>query len=90
MRKVFPEAVIVCPKTMCGPEDKFLNPLAHRMRSYPVLPEWGFGEAKVQPVSVYDVAEAVIIVSNKGSAYHGRFRSGGSQSLLHSRHFVFH
>lgn len=72
VRKVFPEAVILRPGTMCGPEDKFLNRLADRMRSYPVMPEWGFGEAKVQPVSVYDVAEAINVVANKGSAYHGR------------------
>jgi NADH dehydrogenase len=72
VRNAFPEAIILRPGTMCGPEDKFLNRLADRMRSYPVMPEWGFGEAKVQPVSVYDVAEAVNVVANKGSAYHGR------------------
>jgi uncharacterized protein YbjT (DUF2867 family) len=44
---------------MLGPEDAFFNQLAALARVLPVLPLFGGGEVKLQPVYVGDVAEAV-------------------------------
>jgi NADH dehydrogenase len=44
---------------MFGPEDAFFNQLAALARVLPVLPLFGGGEVKLQPVYVGDVAEAV-------------------------------
>ena len=44
---------------MFGPEDEFFNQLAALARVMPVLPLFGSGAVKLQPVYVGDVAEAV-------------------------------
>jgi NADH dehydrogenase len=70
LREAFPGAVILRPSVVFGPEDDFLNRFATLARSLPVLPLFGGGGAKMQPVFVGDVAEAVAL------AIEGRARSG--------------
>src|SRR5512132_106464 len=59
VKEAFPEATILRPSIMFGPEDAFFNRLAALARVMPVLPLFGSGETKLQPVYVGDVAEAV-------------------------------
>jgi NADH dehydrogenase len=59
VRKAFPGATILRPSIIFGPEDAFFNRLAALARVMPVLPLFGSGETKLQPVYVSDVAEAV-------------------------------
>lgn len=59
VREAFPEATILRPSVMFGPEDSFFNQLAGIARLLPVLPLFGIGEVRLQPVYVGDVAEAV-------------------------------
>jgi NADH dehydrogenase len=54
-----PEAVIVRPSIMFGPEDDFFNKFAAMARMLPALPLVGGGHTKFQPVFVGDVAEAI-------------------------------
>jgi len=54
-----PQAVILRPSIMFGPEDDFFNRFAVIARMSPVLPLIGGGETKFQPVFVGDVATAV-------------------------------
>ena len=54
-----PEAVIVRPSIMFGPEDDFFNKFAAMARLLPALPLIGGGATKFQPVFVGDVAEAI-------------------------------
>ena len=54
-----PEAVILRPSIIFGPEDDFFNKFASMARFAPVLPLIGGGQTKFQPVYVTDVAEAV-------------------------------
>jgi NADH dehydrogenase len=54
-----PEATIVRPSIMFGPEDDFFNKFAAMARILPALPLIGGGETKFQPVFVGDVAEAI-------------------------------
>ncbi|MDI6027369.1 complex I NDUFA9 subunit family protein [Corticibacterium sp. UT-5YL-CI-8] len=55
-----PDAVILRPSIVFGPEDSFYNRFANMARFSPVLPLIGGGETKLQPVFVGDVAEAVV------------------------------
>ena len=54
-----PDAVIVRPSVMFGPEDDFFNKFAAMARILPALPLIGGGLTKFQPVFVGDVAEAI-------------------------------
>ncbi|AWI59763.1 complex I NDUFA9 subunit family protein [Sinorhizobium fredii] len=54
-----PEAVILRPSIIFGPEDDFFNKFASMARFAPALPLIGGGQTKFQPVYVTDVAEAV-------------------------------
>jgi NADH dehydrogenase len=54
-----PDAVIVRPSIMFGPEDDFFNKFAAMARMLPALPLVGGGTTKFQPAFVGDVAEAV-------------------------------
>ena len=57
--EAFPAATILRPGVIFGPEGGFLNRLAVLARVLPVMPLFGAGETKLQPVFVGDVAEAV-------------------------------
>jgi uncharacterized protein YbjT (DUF2867 family) len=57
--EAFPEATILRPSVMFGPDDAFFNQLAALARVMPILPLFGTGAVKLQPVYVGDVAEAV-------------------------------
>ena len=58
-KKEFPGACIVRPGTFYGEEDKFLNFLASWGRSLPAVPIFSGGAAKVRPVFVGDVGNAL-------------------------------
>ena len=59
VKEAFPGATIFRPSIIFGLEGGFLNRLAALARVLPVLPLFGAGETKLQPVFVGDVAEAV-------------------------------
>ena len=54
-----PQAVIMRPSIMFGPEDDFFNRFAALARISPALPLIGGGTTRFQPVFVGDVAEAI-------------------------------
>jgi uncharacterized protein YbjT (DUF2867 family) len=55
----FPDAVILRPSIVFGPEDHFFNRFAAMAQFSPLLPLIGGGRTKFQPVYVGDVAEAI-------------------------------
>jgi NADH dehydrogenase len=57
--RIIPEAIIVRPSVVFGPEDKFFNRFAAMARLMPALPLIGDGTGLLQPVFVGDVAEAI-------------------------------
>ncbi len=59
VRTAFPEAVILRPSVVFGPEDSFFNRFAGLARVSPVLPLIGGGKTRFQPVYVGDVADAI-------------------------------
>ncbi len=71
----FPNAVILRPSVIFGPEDQFFNRFAAMARTSPVIPLVGAG-TKFQPVYVDDVAEAAER-GVLGSAIPGIYELGG-------------
>ncbi|WP_421933879.1 complex I NDUFA9 subunit family protein [Phenylobacterium sp.] len=59
VREAFPDAVIVRPSVVFGPEDHFFNKFGEMAVISPALPLIGGGEGKLQPVFVGDVSKAV-------------------------------
>ncbi|NPU68533.1 complex I NDUFA9 subunit family protein [Bradyrhizobium sp. 83012] len=70
-----PEAVIMRPSVVFGPEDQFTNRFAGLARIAPFLPLVGGGETKMQPVYVGDVANAV------ADAVDGKAQPGATYEL---------
>lgn len=60
MREAVPEAVILRPSIVFGPEDDFFNRFAALARISPILPLIGGGGTRFQPVYVGDVAKAAL------------------------------
>jgi NADH dehydrogenase len=67
---IMPDAIIMRPSIVFGPEDGFFNKFADMSRLAPALPLIGGGKTKFQPVYVEDVAEAV------GRAVDGKLAPG--------------
>ena len=65
-----PQAVIMRPSVLFGPEDGFFNRFAALARISPVLPLIGGGHTKFQPAFVGDVAQAI------ADATEGKLRAG--------------
>ncbi|HVZ69365.1 MAG TPA: complex I NDUFA9 subunit family protein [Rhizomicrobium sp.] len=59
VRQAFPDAAILRPSAIFGPEDKFFNQFAAMARYFPALPLPGGGHTKLQPVFAGDVADAI-------------------------------
>ncbi len=78
-----PQAVIMRPSVMFGPEDDFFNRFAAFARISPALPLIGGGTTRFQPVFVGDVAAAVAnAVDGKAKARHDlRTGRAGSEDL---------
>jgi NADH dehydrogenase len=60
VRDAFPDATILRPSVVFGPEDQFFNRFAAMARLSPVLPLIGGGGVRLQPVFAGDVAKAVL------------------------------
>jgi uncharacterized protein YbjT (DUF2867 family) len=67
----FPAATVLRPSLMFGPDDNFVNMFARLIAMLPALPVFG-PQAKLQPVSVDDAAEAVAAALADPAAHGGR------------------
>lgn len=76
-----PDAVILRPSIVFGPEDGFFNKFAAMARISPFLPLIGGGHTKFQPVYVEDVAE-VIARSVDGTIARGKIYELGGRDVL--------
>jgi uncharacterized protein YbjT (DUF2867 family) len=88
--KAFPGAMIVRPSVVFGGDDRFFNKLASMARFSPVLPLFGGGETKIQPVFVGDIAEAVGKLVADGVANGKVYELGGPEvvTMKQATHFV--
>ncbi|MCR9219346.1 MAG: complex I NDUFA9 subunit family protein [Alphaproteobacteria bacterium] len=77
VRAVFPDAVVLRPSVVFGPEDAFFNRFARLMRIAPALPLIGGGEQTFQPVYVGDVADAIRAAATRDDMAGGTYELGG-------------
>lgn len=81
VKAAFPQATIIRPSIIFGPEDQFVNRFAELIRIAPVVPVIGAG-TKFQPVYVKDVAHAIANAAADPQAFGGKsFELGGPQTL---------
>lgn len=81
-----PEAIVLRPSIVFGPEDQFTNRFAALARMSPVLPLVG-ADTRMQPVYVGDVAQAVTKAA-AGEALPGRIYELGGPEVLTFREIV--
>ena len=79
VKDAFSRATILRPSVLFGPEDKFLNTLAQIARRTPVIPLFGRGQTKLQPVYVGDVADAALKALTHPGAPENAYELGGPQ-----------
>ena len=79
VRAASPDAMIVRPSIVFGPEDDFFNRFGSMARMLPFLPLVGGGETKFQPVFVGDIAEAIAIAVEKGEGFATTYEFGGPE-----------
>ena len=73
----FESATILRPSVLFGPGDSFINSLAAIVRVSPLLPLFGRGDTRLQPVYLHDVAEAVARVAATPAAQGRLYELGG-------------
>jgi NADH dehydrogenase len=59
VRAAFPKAIVARPSIVFGPEDEFFNKFAEMARLSPVLPLFGGGKTRFQPIYAGDLGEAL-------------------------------
>jgi NADH dehydrogenase len=84
IHSIKPDAVILRPSIIFGPEDDFFNKFAEMASLFPVLPLIGGGNTKFQPVYVEDVAEAIALAVD-GKLTAGKIYELGGPDVLSFR-----
>lgn len=79
--EAMPEAVVVRPSIVFGPEDHFFNRFAAMARFSPTLPLIGGGHTRFQPVFAGDVGEAIARAVD-GEARRGAIYELGGPEIL--------
>lgn len=79
----YPETVILRPSALFGPGDALLSAMVPMVRWMPVIPLFGEGDSRVQPVHVDDVARAVIAAAGRDDARGGIYELGGPDILTY-------
>lgn len=80
----FPDAVILRPSIVFGPEDEFFNRFAAMARVSPLLPLIGGGRNKFQPVFVGDLATAIANIAD-GAGRNGTVYEIGGPEVVSMR-----
>ena len=77
VREIYPDAVILRPSIVFGPEDDFFNRFAAMAQISPVLPLIGGGGTRFQPVFVGDVGKAIAAAVTLPDAAGQTYELGG-------------
>jgi NADH dehydrogenase len=79
VKAAFPEATVLRPSIVFGPEDQLFNRFAQMARITPALPLIGGGHTRFQPVYVGDVADAVMAALERPDAAGKTYELGGPE-----------
>jgi uncharacterized protein YbjT (DUF2867 family) len=89
VRQILPDAIIMRPSVVFGPEDQFFNRFAAMARLMPALPLIGGGATKLQPVFVGDVATAITLAVDGKAASGTIYELGGPEVATLRRIITF-
>jgi uncharacterized protein YbjT (DUF2867 family) len=79
VRAAFPEATIIRPSLVFGPDDHFFNGVAKLARRLPALPLIGGGQTRFQPVYVEDVIAGFVAILANPASCEKSYEFGGPQ-----------
>jgi NADH dehydrogenase len=79
VRAASPDAVIVRPSVVFGPEDDFFNRFGALARFLPALPLIGGGHTRLQPVFAADIGEAIADLVETGAGAGKTYEFGGPE-----------
>ncbi len=77
----FPNAIILRPSIVFGPEDEFFNRFAAMARVSPFLPLIGGGKTKFEPVFAGDLAAAIVYAAEGRGTPGAIYEIGGPETL---------
>jgi uncharacterized protein YbjT (DUF2867 family) len=77
LRALVPETIVLRPSIVFGAEDRFFNMFARLAVFSPVLPLFGGGTTRFQPVYVDDLARAIVAALGDESALGQTYEIGG-------------
>lgn len=77
VRDAYPESVILRPSALFGPGDALLSAMAPMIKWLPVIPLFGEGAGRVQPLHVDDAARAVFAALERDDAAGNTYELGG-------------
>jgi NADH dehydrogenase len=83
VREAAPHAVILRPSVLFGRNDAFLGSLSVMVRMLPVIPLFGNGATRLQPVYVEDVAKAIETIFSGNEPGANIYELGGAQILTY-------
>jgi NADH dehydrogenase len=83
VREAAPQAVILRPSVLFGRNDAFLRTLSGLVNMLPVIPLFGNGSTRLQPVYVKDVAKAIECVLCSNDLEANIYELGGAQILTY-------
>ncbi|GAA5096683.1 complex I NDUFA9 subunit family protein [Bartonella acomydis] len=81
VQNTHPQAIIMRPSVIFGPEDCFFNTLANLSCFLPIMPLFGGGQSKLQPVYVGDIAEFVVRALEGKIVFGKSYDLGGPQII---------
>jgi NADH dehydrogenase len=83
VREAAPHAVILRPGVLFGRDDAFVGTLSGLVRMLPVIPLFGNGGTRLQPVYVEDVAKAIEIIFSSREPGAKIYELGGAQIITY-------
>ena len=84
----FPDAIIIRPSIVFGPEDEFFNRFAAMARNAPVMPLIGKGRTRFQPIYVCDLATAVVNAADGTAGVAGTVYEAGGPDVMTFRELL--
>lgn len=75
----YPDSVILRPSALFGPGDALVSTMTSMIKWLPLVPLFGEGDSRVQPVHVDDVARAVLAAMARDEARGTTYELGGPE-----------